>query len=181
MGLFGLFKKKTTKSKVDNNIKTNTKKVEHKGIQYPQSKNGMSCELCGKPLCAFHYYRDNICWTYCEECGKPHQACYAAPYRTVELMFSGIQREGFCFTLEIKNYPSFEPSYLRWYEWSFGGGHEEKIGLPPNYISEHTVDEFISDYIKKPNKFTRRIPNYNSEDFLSRTRVALTESGIFKQ
>ena len=30
----------------------------------------MSCELCGKPLCAFHYYRNNICWTYCEECGK---------------------------------------------------------------------------------------------------------------
>ena len=175
-----MFLFKRTKSQVDNNIKTATKKVEHKGIRYPQSQSGMSCETCGKPLQAFHYYRDNTCWTYCEECGKPHQSCYAAPYRTIELMFSGIQREGVCLTLEIKNWPSLEHSYLRWYEWSYGGGYEEKIGLPPNYISEHTVEEFINDYIKRPNKLTRRISYHNSNDFLNRTRIVLTESGIFK-
>jgi len=176
-----MFLFKEAKSKVDNNLKTSTEKVEHKGVQYPQSQNGMNCKTCGKPLSAFRYYRDNICWTYCEECGKPHQACYAAPYRTIELMFSGIQREGACLTLEIKNWPSLEPSCLRWYEWSLGGGYEEKIGLPTNYISEHTVDEFINDYIKRPNKLIRHISNHNSEDFLNRSRIILQESGIFKQ
>ncbi|MBP3322018.1 MAG: hypothetical protein J6M12_06660 [Clostridia bacterium] len=141
----------------------------------------MNCKKCGSPLHAFHYYRDNICWTYCENCGKPYQACYAAPYKTIELMFSGIQREGISFTLEIKNWPSLEHSYLRWYEWAYDGDHEEKIGLPPNYFSKHTVDEFIDEYIKRTNKLTRHISDHNSEDFLNRIRIALTESGVFQK
>lgn len=141
----------------------------------------MNCRTCGKPLRAFHYYRDNICWTYCEKCGKPYQACYAAPYKTIELMFSGIQREGISLTVEIANWPSLEWSSLRWYEWCLFGGYDEKIDLPSNYMLEHTVDEFIDEYILKENNVTKHIHNLNSKEFLNRTRIALTESGVFQK
>lgn len=139
----------------------------------------MNCEKCGKPLRAFHYYRDNACWTYCEECGKPYQACYAAPYRTIELMFSGIQREGVSLTVIIEKWPSLERSSLRWYEWNESGGIEDKIDLPANYMSEHTVDEFIDEYILKDNEVMKHIRYSNSKEFLDRTRIILTESGVF--
>ena len=41
------------------------------------------CEKCGEPLHAFHYYRDNACFTYCEKCGNSNLAAFAAPYRTI--------------------------------------------------------------------------------------------------
>ena len=141
----------------------------------------MSCRICGKPLRAFHYYRDNFCWTYCEKCGTPYQACYAAPYRTIELVFSGIQREGINLTLEIEKWPSLEHSYLRWYEWNWGGGSESKVVLPTNYILEHTIDEFINDYILKDNEVIKHIRYANSREFLNRIRITLTESGIFRK
>ena len=176
-----MFLFKNTKNEVNNNLKTITEKIEYKGIQYPQSNNEMNCEMCGKPLRAFHYYRDNFCSTYCEKCGKPYQSTRAAPYRTVELIFSGIQREGFSLTIEIKSWPSLKCSSFRWYEWAFGGGYVEELDLTSNYMLEHTVDEFIDEYILKENKVIKHIPDSHSEDFLKSTRTTLIESGVFQK
>ena len=140
----------------------------------------MKCEKCGRTLRVFHYYRDNACSVYCEKCGKPYQACYAAPYRTIELVFSGIQREGNSLTLEIEKWPSLEHSYLCWYEWNWGGGSVSKVVLPTNYILEHTVDEFIDEYILKDNEVIKHIQYSNSKEFLNKIRITLTKSGVFQ-
>ena len=141
----------------------------------------MICEKCGKPLRAFHYYRNNACSVYCEKCAKPYHACHAAPYRTIELVFSGIQREGISLTLEIDKWPSLEHSYMRWYEWNWSGGSQSKVDLPTNYILEHTVDEFIDEYILKDNEVIKHIRYNNSEKFLNEIKNILIESGIFQK
>lgn len=140
----------------------------------------MKCRKCGKSLRAFHYYRDNGCWTYCEDCGKPYQACYAAPYRTIELIFSGIQREGVSLTVEIEKWPSLEHSSLCWYEWNEGGGVKSKTDLAANYMREHTVEEFIDDYILKENEAIKQVTYSGTEEFLNRTKAILAESGVFQ-
>lgn len=171
---------------VENYIEATLKKGEYKGYQYPQSKSGMSCKECGKHLRAFHYYRNNFCWTYCEECGKPNHASHAAPYKTIELMFSGNQERGYGLAIEIENWPSLVCGSLRYEEWeclgTFCGGYgADRVDLPSNYIVEHTVDEFIDDYILKDNKAINHISNFINEEFLNMTRTILMESGIFKQ
>ena len=181
-----MFLLKNTKNEVNNNLKTITEKIEYEGYQYPQIKSRMSCKECGKPLRAFRYYRDNICWTYCEECGKPYQAKHAAPYKTIELMFSGNQGGGYGLAIEIENWPSLVCSSFRYEEWeclgTFCGGYgADRVDLPSNYIAEHTVDEFIDEYILKENKVIKNIRDSHSEDFLNSTRTILIESGVFKK
>lgn len=141
----------------------------------------MNCKICGKPLHAFHYYRDNCCWTYCEQCGKPNHACYASPYKTIELMFSGIQEEGVILSVEVANWPYLERCSLRWYEWCRFGGYDKTIDLPINYMLEHTVDNFIDEYILKDNMVTEHIPNVNDVEFLNKIRIILSESGVFQK
>ena len=140
----------------------------------------MICYKCGKKLRAFHYYRDNACFVYCEECGKTYQACYAAPYRTIELKFSACQQEGFSFTLEIEKWPSLEYSYLHWKEWNWSGGVDSKVHLPSNYLSEHTMDEFIDEFILKENEATKHISPLN-QNSLNDIRIALEESVVFRK
>lgn len=171
---------------VENYIEAILKKGEYKGYQYPQSKSGMSCKECGKHLRAFHYYRNNFCWTYCEECGKPYRASHAAPYKTIELMFSGDQERGYGLAIEIENWPSLVCGSLRYEEWEclgiFCGGYgADRVDLPSNYIAEHTVDEFIDEYILKDNKAINHISDFINEEFLNMTRTILMESGVFKK
>ena len=136
------------------------------------------CEKCGEPLHAFHYYRDNACFTYCEKCGNSNLAAFAAPYRTIELNFDGHQREGFSLTVEVEKWPSLEQCYLRWYEWNETGGSDVKVDLPTNYMREHTVEEFLAEYILKENDVTNCIPFSINEGLLRQIRNRLTESGV---
>lgn len=136
------------------------------------------CEKCGEPLHAFHYYRDNACFTYCEKCGNSNLAAFAAPYRTIELNFDGHQREGFSLTVEVEKWPSLEQCYLRWYEWNETGGSDVKVDLPANYMTEHTVEEFLAEYILKENDVTNCIPFSINEGLLRQIRNRLTESGV---
>ena len=138
------------------------------------------CEKCGEPLHAFHYYRDNACFTYCEKCGNSNLAAFAAPYRTIELNFDGHQREGFSLTVEVEKWPSLEQCYLRWYEWNETGGSDVKVDLPTNYMREHTVEEFLAEYILKENDVTNCIPFSINEGLLRQIRNRLTESGVLQ-
>lgn len=139
------------------------------------------CKECGEPLRAFYYYRDKTGSTYCKKCGKPYQAVYAAPYRTIELIFSGIQKEGISFTVEIEKWPSLECSSLCWREWNQTGGVNFKVDLPANYMSEHTVEEFIEEYIMIENEITKHIPFSISKELLSQIKNRLIESDVLQK
>lgn len=119
-------------------------------------------------------------WRKCEKCGKSYQAAYAAPYRTIELNFSGHQREGFSLTVEVEKWPSLERCCLRWYEWNEIGGSDVKVDLPANYMIEYTVEEFLAEYILKENDVTKRIPFPMNEGLLRQIRDRLTECGVLQ-
>lgn len=138
------------------------------------------CEKCGESLRAFHYYRDNCCSTYCDNCGNSNQAVYAAPYRTIELSFSGIQCEGFSLTVEVEKWPSLEQCCLQWQEWNETGGIKVKVDLPANYMTEHTVEEFLEEYILKENDVTKHICFPVNEGLLRQIRDRLTESDVLQ-
>ena len=60
--------------------------------------------------------------------------------------------------MEVEKWTSLEQCYLRWYEWNETGGSDVKVDLPANYMREHTVEEFLAEYILKENDVTNCIP-----------------------
>ncbi len=167
------------RKKRDDEVKVKETQAQTKETEVKSKSYNYKCQKCGAKLYPFHYYRDNSCSTYCQKCGKPSNAPYAAPNRTIELYFNGIQREGISLTVEIEGYPSFNKTYLRFYEWSYGGGADEKVHIPANYIPNHTAKDFMRDYVLTTNKATKQLSLKDNQRLLDQIENQLQDSGLF--
>ncbi len=179
MGLFDLLKKQNARPGKSIAMKKGYNIAEHEDSIAADGTYDRQCKSCKTRLHAFRYYRDNLCDTYCEKCGNPSDACYAAPYKTIELLFSGIQREGYNLTIGIADYPSFKKADLCAYEWNSSGGIITRVHLPADYIPEHTVTEFIHDYLLSPNEVTDRCSLKDNSSVLNDMKKALIDSDLF--
>ncbi len=180
MGLFDLLKKKNIPTSESVSTENKHSIMEYDNSVVIDSVFYNKCINCLTILHAFRYYRNNLCSTYCEKCGNKSYACYATPYKTIELQFSGIQREGRNITIEIENYPSFEKADLCTYEWNSSGGIVTRVHLPADYIPTHTISEFIDDYILSKNEVTEKWSSADNEGLLNQIKNILFDSELFK-